>query len=209
MSKEELVDRLLVSQADIDAWKLKTGKLSDDDFTKLSDAMGQLAEAPIYIDDTPGVSILEMRTKARRLQMEYGVKLIIIDYLQLADPGRRVDSRVQEVSMISQSFKNLARELNVPVLACSQLSRAVEARGTRVPELSDLRESGSIEQDADVVMFLYREEADMTQWGDQIPTKLRIAKHRNGPLGEIDLVFRGDRIRFFGVEHKQTDPNTQ
>ncbi len=203
MSKEELVDRLLVAQADIDAWKLKTGKLSDDDFTKLSDAMGQLAEAPIYIDDTPGLNILEMRTKARRLQMEFGVKLIIIDYLQLADPGRRLDSRVQEVSMISQSFKNLARELNVPVLACSQLSRAVESRGTRVPELSDLRESGSIEQDADVVMFLYREEADMTQWGDQIPTKLRVAKHRNGPLGEIDLVFRGDRIRFFGVEHKQ------
>jgi len=209
MSKEELVDRLLVAQADIDAWKLKTGKLSDDDFTKLSDAMGQLAEAPIYIDDTPGLSILEMRTKARRLQMEFGVKLIIIDYLQLADPGRRADSRVQEVSMISQSFKNLARELNVPVLACSQLSRAVEARGTRVPELSDLRESGSIEQDADVVMFLYREEADMTQWGDQIPTKLRIAKHRNGPLGEIDLVFRGDRIRFFGVEHKQGESAPQ
>jgi len=206
MSKEELVDRLLVSQADIDAWKLKTGKLSDDDFTNLSDAMGQLAEAPIYIDDTPGLSILEMRTKARRLQMEHGVKLIIIDYLQLADPGRRSDSRVQEVSLISQSFKNLARELSVPVLACSQLSRAVEARGTRVPELSDLRESGSIEQDADVVMFLYREETDMTQWGEQIPTKLRIAKHRNGPLGEIDLVFRGDRIRFYGVEHKKTEP---
>jgi len=205
MSKEELVDRLLVSQADIDAWKLKTGKLSDDDFTNLSDAMGQLAEAPIYIDDTPGISILEMRTKARRLQMEYGVKLIIIDYLQLADPGRRMDSRVQEVSMVSQSFKNLARELSIPVLACSQLSRAVESRGTRVPELSDLRESGSIEQDADVVMFLYREEGDMTQWGEQIPTKLRIAKHRNGPLGEIDLIFRGDRIRFFGVEHKQTE----
>ena len=205
MSKEELVDRLLVAQADIDAWKLKTGKLSDDDFTKLSDAMGQLAEAPLFIDDTPGLSILEMRTKARRLQMEYGVKLIIVDYLQLADPGRRYDNRVQEVSIVSQSLKNLARELNVPVLACSQLSRAVESRGTRVPELSDLRESGSIEQDADVVMFLYREEADMTQWGEQIPTKLRIAKHRNGPLGEIDMVFRGDRIRFYGVEHKQTD----
>ncbi len=208
MSKEELVDRLLVSQADIDAWKLKTGKLSDDDFTRLSDAMGQLAEAPLYIDDTPGINILEMRTKARRLQMEYGVKLIIIDYLQLADPGRRLDSRVQEVSVISQNFKNLARELNLPVLACSQLSRAVEARGTKVPELSDLRESGSIEQDADVVMFLYREESDMTQWGDQIPTKLRVAKHRNGPLGEIDLVFRGDRIRFYGVEHKKTEASS-
>jgi len=205
MSKEELVDRLLVSQADIDAWRLKTGKLSDDDFTKLSEAMGELAEAPLYIDDTPGITLMEMRTKARRLQMEHGVKLIIIDYLQLADPGRRLDSRVQEVSIISQGFKNLARELKVPVLACSQLSRAVEARGTRVPELSDLRESGSIEQDADVVMFLYREEADQNQWGEQIPTKLRIAKHRNGPLAEINLMFRGDRIRFFGVEKKHEE----
>lgn len=200
MSKEELVDRLLVSQADIDAWRLKTGKLSDDDFTRLSEAMGELAEAPIFIDDTPGISILEMRTKARRLQVEHGVKLIIMDYLQLADPGRRYDSRVQEVSMISSSLKNLARELRIPVLACSQLSRAVEQRTVRVPELSDLRESGSIEQDADVVMFLYREEHDQTNWTDQIPTKLRIAKHRNGPVGEIDLIFKGDRIKFYSVE---------
>ncbi len=205
MSKEELVDRLLVAQADIDAWKLKTGKLSDDDFTKLSEAMGELAEAPIYIDDTPGLNILEMRTKARRLQVEHGVKLIIVDYLQLADSGRKFDNRVQEVSVISQSLKNLARELRLPVLACSQLSRAVESRGTRVPELSDLRESGSIEQDADVVMFLYREEGDQTQWGAQIPTKLRIAKHRNGPLGEVDLIFRGDRIRFYGIERKREE----
>lgn len=204
MSKEELVDRLLVSQADIDAWKLKTGKLSDDDFAKLSEAMGELAEAPIYIDDTPGLNIIEMRTKARRLQVEQGIKLVIVDYLQLADSGRRYDNRVQEVSVISQSLKNLARELRVPILACSQLSRAVESRGTRVPELSDLRESGSIEQDADVVMFLYREEGDQTQWGEQIPTKLRIAKHRNGPLGEIDLMFRGDRIRFYGIQRQQT-----
>jgi replicative DNA helicase len=203
MSKEELVDRLLVSQADIDAWKLKTGKLTDDDFTRLSEAMGELAEAPIYIDDTPGLNIIEMRTKARRLQVEHGVKFLIVDYLQLADSGRRYDNRVQEVSMISQSLKNLARELRVPVLACSQLSRAVEARGSKVPELSDLRESGSIEQDADVVMFLYREEQDQTQWGAQIPTKLRISKHRNGPLGEIDLIFRGDRIRFYGTERTQ------
>lgn len=205
MSKEELVDRLLVSQADIEAWRLKTGKLTDDDFTKLSDAMGELAEAPLYIDDTPGMNIIEMRTKARRLQVEHGVKLIIVDYLQLCDPGRKFDNRVQEVSIISQSLKNLARELRIPVLACSQLSRAVETRGTRVPELSDLRESGSIEQDADVVMFLYREEADQAMWGDQIQTKLRIAKHRNGGLGEIDLIFRGDRIRFYSVEHKHTD----
>jgi replicative DNA helicase len=202
MSKEELVDRMLVGQADIDAWRLKTGKLSDEDFAHLSDAMGELAEAKIFIDDTPGINILEMRTKARRLQIEHGVKLIIFDYLQLADAGRRFDNRVQEVGVISQSLKNLARELKVPVLACSQLSRAVEARGTKVPELSDLRESGSIEQDADVVMFLYREETDMTQWGDEIPTKLLIAKHRNGSLGEIDLMFRGDRIKFFGVDKR-------
>lgn len=202
MSKEELVDRLLVSQADIDAWRLKTGKLSDDDFTRLSEAMGELAEAPLYIDDTPGLNILEMRTKARRLQIEHGVKLLIVDYLQLADSGRRFDNRVQEVSIISQSLKNLARELKIPVLACSQLSRAVEARGSKVPELSDLRESGSIEQDADVVMFIYREEQDQLAWGEQIPTKLRIAKHRNGPLGELDLIFRGDRIRFYSVERK-------
>lgn len=203
MSQEELVDRLLVSQADIDAWKLKTGKLTDDDFTRLSEAMGELAEAPIFIDDTPGLSILDMRTKARRLQVEQGVRLIIVDYLQLADPGRRYDNRVQEVSIISQGLKNLARDLKIPILVCSQLNRAVEARGTRVPELSDLRESGSIEQDADVVMFLYREEQDQVNWGEQIMTKLRIAKHRNGPLGEIDLVFRGDRIRFYSIEKKR------
>jgi len=202
MSKEELVDRLLVAQADIDAWRLKTGKLSDDDFTKLSEAMGELAEAPLYIDDTPGMNILEMRTKARRLQIERGVKLLIVDYLQLADSGRHFDNRVQEVSIISQSLKNLARELKIPVLACSQLSRAVEARGSKIPELSDLRESGSIEQDADVVMFIYREEQDQLVWGEQIPTKLRIAKHRNGPLAELDLIFRGDRIRFYSVERK-------
>ncbi|MEK7587616.1 MAG: replicative DNA helicase [Patescibacteria group bacterium] len=205
MSKEELVDRLLVSQADIDAWKLKTGRLTDDDFTRLSEAMGELAEAPIFIDDTPGLNILEMRTKARRIQIEHGVKFLIVDYLQLVDSGRRFDNRVQEVSVISQSLKNLARELRLPVLACSQLSRAVESRGTRVPELSDLRESGSIEQDADVVMFLYRQEGDQTTWGPQIPTKLRIAKHRNGPLGEIDLIFRGDRIRFYSVDKKQSE----
>ena len=146
-----------------------------------------------------------MRTKARRIQIEHGVKFLIVDYLQLVDSGRRFDNRVQEVSVISQSLKNLARELRLPVLACSQLSRAVESRGTRVPELSDLRESGSIEQDADVVMFLYRQEGDQTTWGPQIPTKLRIAKHRNGPLGEIDLIFRGDRIRFYSVDKKQSE----
>lgn len=211
MSKEELVDRMLVGQADIDAWKLKTGRLTDDDFSKLSEAMGELAEAPIYIDDTPGISVLEMRTKARRLQVEHDVKLIIVDYLQLADPGRRNDNRAVEVSYVSQSMKNLARELRIPVIACSQLNRTVEARANRVPELSDLRESGSIEQDADVVMFLYREEADMMQWGDLIPTKLRIAKHRNGSLGEITFMFQGNRVKFIGVDsqHQKIDPPLQ
>ncbi len=200
MSKEELVDRFLVSQADVDAWRLKTGKLSEEDFTKLSDAMGQLAEAPIFIDDTPGLNLAEMRSKARRLHMEHGLGLIIVDYLQLVDPGRKVESRVQEVSIVSQGLKNLARELNVPVLSASQLSRAVEQRGERRPQLSDLRESGAIEQDADVVMFLYRPDVDFDITNHNIPTKILIAKHRNGATGEIDLLFRGDRIRFYNVE---------
>jgi replicative DNA helicase len=197
MSKEELVDRLLVAQADIDAWRLKTGKLSETDFTKLSNAMGELAEAPIYIDDTPALSILEMRTKARRLQIESGVELLVVDYLQLAR-SRRLENRVQEVSEISQGLKNLARELKVPILALSQLSRAVEQRGIKKPQLADLRESGSIEQDSDVVMFLWREDDE-----DFENINLYIAKHRNGPLRSIKLFFRGDRIKFYGRETKR------
>jgi replicative DNA helicase len=202
MSKEELVDRLLTAQADIDAWKLKTGKLSEDDFTSLSNAMGELAEAPFYIDDTPALSILEMRTKARRLQVEYGIDLLIIDYLQLAR-SRNLENRVQEVSEISQGFKNLARELKIPVLALSQLSRSVESRGVKRPQLSDLRESGSIEQDADVVMFLWREDEEDAGPGKPINVTLDIAKHRNGPLGSIKLSFHGDRIKFFPRESKR------
>lgn len=203
MSKEELVDRLLVSQADVDAWRLKTGKLNEEDFARLSQAMGELAEAPLYIDDTPGLNIFEMRTKARRLVASQKLKLIIVDYLQLADAGsKRYESRVQEVSAISQSLKNLARELKIPVLALSQLSRAVETRGGKAPQLSDLRESGAIEQDADVVMFLYREDQNVENWDQQI-IKLSIAKHRNGPTGEIDLIFKGDRIRFYNVDKKR------
>jgi replicative DNA helicase len=197
MSKEELVDRLLVGQADIDAWKLKTGRLSELDFAKLTDAMGILADAPLYIDDTPGLSILEMRTKARRLMAERGLDLIVVDYLQLIR-GRGLENRVTEVGEISQGLKNLARELKVPVLSLSQLSRAVEQRGSKQPQLSDLRESGSIEQDADVVMFLYREDDE-----DIESVKLTIAKHRNGPTRLIDLRFKGDRIKFYGIEHRQ------
>lgn len=194
MSKEQLVDLMLASQSDVDAWKITTGNLKEEDFEKLSEAMGELAEAPIYIDDTPGISIMEMRTKARRLQMEHGLKLLIVDYLQLVH-GRNLENRVQEVSEISQALKNLARELKIPVLACSQLSRAVESRTAKIPQLSDLRESGGIEQDADVVMFLYREDAE-----DFENVKLTIAKHRSGPLGEVDLKFKGERRRFFAIE---------
>jgi len=196
MSKEELVDRLLVAQADIDAWKLKTGKLNQQDFLKISDAMGVLAEAQLFIDDTPGLSIYDMRTKARRLMSEHQIDLIVVDYLQLAH-GRTRDNRVHEVGEISQGLKNIARELRVPVLALSQLSRAIENRGEKNPQLSDLRESGSIEQDADVVMFLYRKDEDIRE---QIT--LKIAKHRNGPTGELELFFRGDRIKFFGMESR-------
>jgi replicative DNA helicase len=199
MSREELVDRLLVAQADIDAWKLKTGKLSEDDFTKLSNAMGELAEAPLYIDDTPALSILEMRTKARRLQVEHGLDFLVVDYLQLAR-SRNLENRVQEVSEISQGLKNLARELKIPVLALSQLSRAVETRGGKKPQLADLRDSGSIEQDADVVMFLWREDEENSE-----NIMLDVAKHRNGPLRSVPLRFRGDRIKFYGRETKRKD----
>ncbi|HLL60824.1 MAG TPA: replicative DNA helicase [Candidatus Nitrosocosmicus sp.] len=202
MSKEELVDRLLVGQADIDAWRLKTGRLTDDDYSRLTEAMGDLSQAPIYIDDTPGASILEMRSKARKLKIEKGLKLLIVDYLQLVDPGKRIENRSQEVSFISQNLKNLARELKIPVIALSQLSRAIEHRGEKKPQLADLRESGAIEQDADIVMFLYYEN-DSEDLLDQSKRmiKLYIAKHRNGSTGDIDLMFRGDRVKFYGVEH--------
>lgn len=200
MSKEELVDRLLVVQADVDAWKLKTGRLGEEDFGRLSEAMGVLAEAPIYIDDTPALSVLEMRTKARRLVAEHGAKLFFVDYLQLARCSRKVESRVQEVSEISQGLKNLARELKVPVVACSQLSRAVEQRGVKKPQLADLRESGAIEQDADVVMFLWRPEDEVME-----NMVLSIAKHRNGALRDVPLFWKGERVRFYTVEKKQRE----
>lgn len=195
MGRESIVDRMISSQGDIDNWRIATGNLEAEDFEKYSIAAGELSEAPIYIDDTPGIGVMEMRTKARRLKMEKQLDLIIVDYLQLVR-GRNLESRVQEVSEISQALKNLARELKVPVLALSQLSRAVEQRGgDKKPQLSDLRDSGSIEQDADVVMFLYRPNED-----DRENYKLLVAKHRNGATGEIGLFFKGDRTKFFEVE---------
>jgi replicative DNA helicase len=203
MSQEELVDRLLVSQADIDAWRLKTGKLDEKDYDRLSHAMGVLAEAPIFIDDTPGISLGEIRTKSRRLQAEHGLRFIIVDYLQLIK-GRGQENRVQEVSEISQGLKNLARELKVPVLSLSQLNRSVESRtGSKKPMLADLRESGAIEQDADVVMFIYCEDPENRE-----AVKLDIQKHRNGSTGEIDLMFRGDRMRFYGMEKTRRSPTS-
>ena len=193
-SKEQLVDLMLASQSDVDAWKITTGNLQEEDFEKISEAMGELAEAPIFIDDTPGISVMEMRTKARRLQMESEIKLLVVDYLQLVR-GRNLENRVQEVSEISQALKNLARELDIPVMALSQLSRAVESRQAKIPQLADLRESGSIEQDADVVMFLYREDPE-----DVENVTLSVAKHRNGPIGDINLKFVGEKRRFFGIE---------
>jgi replicative DNA helicase len=201
MSKEELVDRLLVSHADIDAWRLKTGRLAPEDTQSIIEAMGDLSDAPIFIDDTAGISILEMRTKARKLKAAHDIKLVIVDYLQLVDPGKKLDSREQQVSYVSQNLKNLARELKVPVLVLSQLNRMVEQRTVKKPQLADLRESGSIEQDADVVMFIYQdqENEDMLDTSKRI-MKLSIAKHRNGSIGDIDLLFRGDRVKFYGVE---------
>ncbi len=199
MSKEQLTDRMLSDVSQVDAWNIRNGKLTDEDFSKLSDGLGEMAEAPIYIDDTPGVTVLEMRTKARRIAHQQPVGLIIIDYLQLISSGsRRSDgNRVQEVSEISRGLKLLARELNVPVIALSQLSRGVESREDKRPLLSDLRESGSIEQDADIVMFIHRPgyyEPDDPELKNI--TELLIAKHRNGPVGKVELYFNPERLRF-------------
>ncbi|MBD3329690.1 replicative DNA helicase [Candidatus Dojkabacteria bacterium] len=188
MSNTQIIDRLLGMQATVPFWDIRTGKLSDDDFAKLGDSMGMLAEADIFIDDKPGQSINEIRTKARRLALEQGVDIIFVDYLQLLH-GYTKDNRVQEVSEISQGLKNIARELEVPVVALSQLSRAIESRATRNPQLSDLRESGSIEQDADVVMFIDREETYNPDTDRKGIADIVVAKHRNGPTGKIEVAF--------------------
>lgn len=200
MSKEELVDRMLVNQADVDAFKMKTGRLDPNfDIPKLSEAMGVLAEADIFIDDTPALSIYDMRTQARRLMMQYKIDFLVVDYLQLAH-GRTKDNRVQEVAEISQGLKNIARELKIPVLALSQLSRQIENRaGEKAPQLSDLRESGSIEQDADVVIFLYRKNEEMHDIVD-----VKVAKHRNGPIGDTSLAFIGSKMRFADLDVTHT-----
>lgn len=204
MSKEQLVDRMLADASGVDAWNIRTGNLSDEDFSKLSEAMGEMAEAPIFIDDQPGLTVLEMRTKARRLHHENPLGLIIIDYLQLMQSSGRSDgNRVQEVSEISRGLKLIARELNVPLIALSQLSRSVESRSPQIPQLSDLRESGSIEQDADIVSFIYRPgyyEPDNPEFENI--TDLIIAKHRNGPVGKVQLYFHPERLRFMSLDKR-------
>lgn len=205
MSKEQLVDRLLCGEAEVDAWKMRTGNLSDEDFPKIGHAMGVLSEAPLYIDDSPMVSVSEIRTKARRLQSEHGLGLLVIDYLQLMQGSGNEDTRVQEISEISRSLKALARELNIPVLALSQLSRAVESRTPHIPQLSDLRESGSIEQDADVVIFIYREDYYDKDSVRKNIADILIRKHRNGPIGDVQLYFSPEKTKFRNLEKKHED----
>ena len=205
MSKEQLIDRMLADEAGVDSWNIRTGNLSEEDFAKLAEASGEMAEAPIFIDDTPGVSVLEMRTKARRAAHDGELGLIIIDYLQLMQGSGSAQSnsnRVQEVSEISRGLKLLARELNVPVIALSQLSRSVENRSPQIPQLADLRESGSIEQDADIVMFIYREAYYNPETERENITDLILAKHRHGPTGTVELYFHPERLRFMSLDKK-------
>lgn len=212
MSKDQLVDRLLASEANVSLWKMRTGQLSDDgennDFERIGHAMGRLSEAPIFIDDSAGANVMEIRTKARRLKAEHDLGLIIVDYLQLMESrGGNTDNRVQEVSEISRALKSLARELNVPVLAISQLSRKVEERRPQIPQLSDLRESGSIEQDADVVMFIYREEMYRGNESSKPNiANIMIKKHRNGPTGDVELYFDHENVAFRDLDKTQRSP---
>ena len=198
MSKEQLVQRMLCAEASIDSQKLRIGELEDDDWTKLINAADRLSGAPIFIDDTAGISVLEMRSKARRLKVEHDLSLIIIDYLQLmqGSGGKGGENRQQEISEISRSLKGLARELGVPVVALSQLSRSVESRQVKKPMLSDLRESGSLEQDADIVAFLYREDYYNPDTENKNITEIIVAKHRNGPVDSVQLFFHKQFTRF-------------
>ena len=200
MSKDQLAQRMLCAEAEIDAQKLKTASLSDTGWKKLTRALGKLSEAPIFIDDSASLTSTEIRAKARRLKLERGLGMIIIDYLQLIRGRSRVENRVQEISEIARSLKTLARELDIPVIALSQLSRAVEQRNDRIPRLSDLRESGEIEQTADVVLFIHREDYYNPQSERGNIAEIIIAKQRNGPIGKIELVFRKDITKFCSKE---------
>lgn len=210
MSREQLIDRLIATEAGVDLWKIRTGKMSsqgpENDFTQVRDAMETLSQAPLFIDDSPSPTVMELRAKGRRLQAQHDVGLIVIDYLQLIKGRERTESRVQEVSEISRALKGLAKELNVPVLALSQLSRGVELRHPAIPKLSDLRESGSIEQDADVVMFIYREDKDKKDTERKNIADILIQKHRNGPTGEVEVYFHEETTAFKSLAKHTEEP---
>jgi replicative DNA helicase len=202
MSKEQLVQRMLCSEAQVDNHRLRTGYLNENDWNRLTDAAGSLSEANIFIDDTPGITVMEMRAKARRIKAEHGLGLVLIDYLQLMQ-GSRSESRQQEVSDISRSLKGLARELSVPVVSLSQLSRAVEQRNDKRPQLSDLRASGSIEQDADVVAFIYRDDYYNPDSEKEGITEIIIGKQRNGPVGKVELAFQKEYTKFVDLSQRE------
>ncbi len=220
MGKEQLVDRMISAEAGVNLWNLRNGRLSTegthDDFARIGHALGALSEAPIFIDDTASLNVMEIRTKARRLQMDQGLGLLIIDYLQLmegrAGGGGNSDNRVQEIAQITRGLKGIARELNVPVIALSQLSRQVELSKPAIPKLAHLRESGSIEQDADVVMFIYRKAADKNYRledlspEEQNTAEIHIAKHRNGPTGVVKLFFDASRASFRNLDKSRIPP---
>ncbi len=207
MSKDQVIDRLIASQSNTDLWKLRTGMLSgegeNNDFERIQHALGVLSKAPIFIDDTAGANIMQMRAMARRLQASHGLGLLVVDYLQLMEPRTQNFSMVQQMTEISRSLKGLARELSVPVLALSQLSRAVEQRTPAIPKLSDLRETGALEQDSDVVLFIYREEKYKPDTARKNIADIIIAKHRNGPVGHIELFFDEPRASFRNLERRE------
>ena len=209
MSKEQLVDRMLAMESGVNAWALRTGNLTDTDFEKIGHAMGTLSEAQIFIDDSPGITVSDLRTKSRREAHLRPIGLVIVDYLQLMSGGSRFGgdgNRVQEISEISRGLKGIARELNVPVVALSQLSRSVESRHPQIPQLADLRESGSIEQDADVVAFIYREEYYNPETDRKNITDIFIKKHRNGPTGAVELYFDREKQRFSSIDTRHNHP---
>lgn len=206
MSKEQLVERMFCSLLAVDSWKMRTGKLSDDDFSRIGMIMDEMNSMKIFIDDSVGNSIAELKAKARRLKMENGLDLLVIDYLQLMSAGNSgflQSNRVQEISEISRSLKGLARDLSIPILALSQLSRAVELRPSKVPQLADLRESGAIEQDADVVMMMYREDYYEEDTERKGIADVYIRKHRNGPIGHVEMAFKKEQMKFIDIEKKR------
>jgi replicative DNA helicase len=207
MSNEQVVQRLIAQETGIDSQRLRTGKLAEEEWPLFTHAIEVFSDTRLFLDDTPAITPLQLRTKCRRLHMEYGLDLVIIDYLQLMGGDTRTDNRVQEVSYISRNLKVLARELNVPVLAAAQLSRAVEQRSDKRPVLSDLRESGSLEQDADIVMFIYRPDQYEKDTVKQNVAEIIVSKHRNGPVGSVELIFRNALAKFENAATKHISFN--